>query len=108
MPTRAWRSGKPVQHAVGDRGAPDLPAGPVASDAAAKYFVTGPNVRVERTIGGAIADLAGGPFHAKTMGTSTTACGASASSWVKVWDVPFARTPQPACRTCVDAVAALT
>jgi hypothetical protein len=81
--------------------------GPAASsEPAARYFVTGPNIRVQRAIGGAVSVLSGGPFHAKVMGTTSAACGASSTSWVKVWDVPFALTPQPACRECVDAVAA--
>ncbi len=82
------------------------PSPPASSEPPVKYFVTGPNIRVQRAIGGAVSVLTGGPFHAKAMGTTAAACGASSTSWVKVWDVPFELTPQPACRPCVHAVAA--
>ena len=72
--------------------------------AAATYFVTGPNIRVARAVGGGAAAVTGGPFHAKTMGTPFTACGLPASSWTKLWDISFARAPQPTCPRCFDIV----
>ena len=70
----------------------------------AAYFVTGPNARAATTAGRSV-DPTSGPFHAKAMGTAVTACGLPAASWVKLWDVPFARAPQPTCRQCFDLVA---
>jgi hypothetical protein len=71
---------------------------------AAPYFVTGPNVRAGRAAGGVAASISGGPYHAKTMGTPFTACGLPASSWTKLWDIPFASSPQPVCDRCFDVL----
>jgi hypothetical protein len=86
-----------------DAGADSHPSVPPAV-AAATYFVTGPNLRVARAVGGVAAAVSGGPFHAKTMGTPFTACGLPASSWTKLWDIPFAQSPRPVCAHCFDIV----
>ncbi|MDR7254285.1 hypothetical protein J2X46_003278 [Nocardioides sp. BE266] len=76
------------------------PAGTLAT-----FFVTAPAARVGATSDGGLA-AEGGPFHAKRMGTSLTACGELAISWPKLWEVPFDAAGGPLCQGCVDAVAA--
>ena len=71
---------------------------------AGTYFVAGPNVRVARATGGVATGVTGGPFHAKAMGTPMTACGLPTWSWPKLWDIPFARSPQPVCPECFDTL----
>lgn len=69
----------------------------------ATFFVTAPGARMRATSdGGLVAE--GGPFHAKRMGTSVTACGELAISWPKLWDVPFDVAGGPRCQECVQAV----
>lgn len=46
----------------------------------------------------------GGPFHAKEMGTTTTACGQPSLSWPKLWEVPFSKAMGSVCSACVVAV----
>jgi hypothetical protein len=39
--------------------------------------------------------------HAKEMGSATTVCGVSATTWETLWDVPFSvQALQAACPTC--------
>jgi hypothetical protein len=62
------------------------------------YFATAPFARVILTQDG--VTTYGGPFHAKTMGTSLTACGLNSTSWGKLWEVPFAASLSPVCPRC--------
>jgi hypothetical protein len=62
------------------------------------YFATAPFARVILTPNGVTPY--GGPFHAKAMGTSLTACGLNSTSWGKLWEVPFASTLTPVCPRC--------
>jgi hypothetical protein len=62
------------------------------------YFATAPFARVILTQDGVTPY--GGPFHAKTMGTSLTACGLNSTSWGKLWEVPFAASLSPVCPRC--------
>jgi hypothetical protein len=45
-----------------------------------------------------------GVIHAKTMGSVGTVCGADTSTWIKLWDVPFASSPAPRCDKCCHGV----
>jgi hypothetical protein len=38
------------------------------------------------------------------MGTNVTLCGKSTYTWVKLWDVPFARVHGSRCGACVDVL----
>lgn len=77
-------------------GATNLRATPATR---APFFVTGPFVRAVNEAGGS-PRIAGGPFHAKQMGTMVTVCGLIAYSWTKVWDVPFSPSLTPVCLDC--------
>lgn len=66
-----------------------------------RFFVTAPGARATFREGTAQAE--GGPFHAKSMGTSLTACGMDSMSWKKLWDVPFSRAVGPLCQKCALA-----
>ena len=39
--------------------------------------------------------------HAKQMGTTLTACGLDASSWYRLWEVPFTEGVKDRCPHCV-------
>jgi hypothetical protein len=43
--------------------------------------------------------------HAKQMGTTVTACGANATSWHRLWEVPFSSGVKDPCPRCLDVVA---
>lgn len=61
-----------------------------------RFFVTGPNVRRADLLD----HLGEGPFHAKEMGTTATACGQQATSWAKFWNIPFSRAVGDVCTEC--------
>ena len=63
-----------------------------APTAHVRYFVTAPGATLNRRRGGNPAP-AGGPFHAKRMGTTRSACGQVTTSWKKLWEVPFIGEP---------------
>lgn len=69
-----------------------------------KWFVAGPGGPGDLLLPDNFFD-AGALVHAKTMGTLTSACGLTTSSWTKLWDIPFLVTPAarqcPHCRTIV-------
>lgn len=77
--------------------------GQVSLSTRVRFFVTAPGAHLALSDGS--TQTRGGPFHAKSMGTARTACGLDASSWKKLWDVPFSRTSGPLCQDCVLAVA---
>jgi hypothetical protein len=66
------------------------------------YFATAPFARVILTQSGATPY--GGPFHAKTMGTSLTACGLNSTSWSKLWEIPFSASLSSVCPKCSHIV----
>lgn len=43
-------------------------------------------------------------IHARTLGTTKSACGQEASSWFKHWDSFHAVTPGRKCPTCLELV----
>ena len=45
-----------------------------------------------------------GTQHAKTFGSSATACGIDARGWSKFWDRPFQVLEQGACEACARAL----
>ena len=54
-------------------------------------------------------DLKGSPrslAHAKRMGTHLTACGQSAYTWVKLWELPFDEVPSTRCPDCLAVLSA--
>lgn len=70
---------------------------PVTPATRARYFVTGPFTRTAAWSSARLMHF----VHAKEMGSSTTACGASAVTWATLWDVPFSvQGLQAACPTC--------
>lgn len=68
-----------------------------------KWFVAGPGL--PKDILSDNCSDARSLVHAKCMGTLTSACGLSASSWTKFWHIPFSVTPTarqcPRCRAVV-------
>lgn len=82
------------------------PDGRVSTSTRVRFFVTAPGARVALCNGS--TSTLGGPFHAKSMGTARTACGMDASSWKKLWDVPFSKNAGPLCHDCVQAVAGVS
>jgi hypothetical protein len=77
-------------------------ASPTAAPARIRYFVTSPTAHLSIRSDG--HRIRGGPFHAKQMGTSHTACGQPTASWKKLWAVPFNGAVAPLCRACVAAL----
>lgn len=67
------------------------------------WFVTAQYTR-DTFAGGGINRFPKSVAHAKTMGTTLTACGLSADSWVKIWDMRFIDCTQERCGRCVDVV----
>ncbi|MCW2738792.1 MAG: hypothetical protein JWN97_3436 [Nocardioides sp.] len=43
--------------------------------------------------------------HAKQMGTTVTACGAYATSWHRLWEVPFTSRVKNPCPRCLEVLA---
>jgi hypothetical protein len=78
---------------------PSLSRGTGQATAATRddYFVTSPCIGMSA---GDTPDASGGPLHAKAMGTLMTACGLNATSWPKLWTVPFFPLPKSACPSC--------
>lgn len=64
-----------------------------------RFFVTAPMLRIVSDTDSSTR-VEGGPFHAKEMGTLLTACGLTADSWTKAWDVPFSASLTPVCLEC--------
>jgi hypothetical protein len=42
--------------------------------------------------------------HAKSFGTTLTACGMNAGTWPRLWDHPFPSGTERRCSRCMDAV----
>ena len=74
-----------------------------APAAGPRWFLTGPASAEDLTANDPrIADLV---THAKSMGTSTSACGLNATTWTKLWEVPFEAAPfARRCPSCVSRV----
>ena len=68
------------------------------------WFLTGPASAEDLTSGEPrILDLV---THAKSMGTNTSACGLTTTTWTKLWDTPFEAAPLARrCPLCVTHVA---
>ena len=68
------------------------------------WFLTGPASAEDLTSGEPrIPDLV---THAKSMGTNTSACGLTTTTWAKLWDTPFEAAPLARrCPLCVTHVA---
>jgi hypothetical protein len=64
-----------------------------------RWFVTSPSARPDVSV--ASTAWLGAELHAKEMGTTLTACGMDASSWVKLWDTPFSSALPRPCRDCL-------
>lgn len=75
---------------------------PVSVASRASWFITSPFAAVIAV--GNRAMLVGGPFHAKRMGTTRTACGLQADSWKKLWEVPYTAVAFPRCEKCDQVV----
>lgn len=69
----------------------------------ASWFVTAQFTRDAFASGG-VNRFPNSIAHAKTMGTSLTACGLSAASWIKIWDMRFIDCNHERCSRCLDAV----
>ena len=67
-----------------------------------RYFATAPSARITEA-DEMLLTAPGDVFHAKTMGTTMTACGLNASSWPKLWGKTFSRSLGPNCRQCLRA-----
>ena len=67
------------------------------------FFTTSPYLRSGLALGETTKN---GSFeiHGKAMGTSVTLCGMSTYTWIKLWDVPFARAGGARCEGCVEAM----
>jgi hypothetical protein len=73
---------------------------------APRWFVTGP-ASAEDLVSSS-PRIAGLTTHAKTMGTTTTACGLPTTTWTKLWSLPFeASPPATRCSRCVSRVYSL-
>jgi hypothetical protein len=71
-----------------------------------RWFVTAPNGRWAPVRGYDKQEwVPTGTVHAKTMGTTLTACGAMADTWSKFWDQPFQSVTVDACQACRAVVA---
>jgi hypothetical protein len=71
-----------------------------------RWFVTGPASAEDLT--SSSPRIAGLTTHAKTMGTTTTACGLPTTTWTKLWSVAFEASPPAArCPRCVSRVYSL-
>jgi hypothetical protein len=71
-----------------------------------RWFVTGPASAEDLT--SSSPRIAGLTTHAKTMGTTTTACGLPTTTWTKLWSLPFqASPPATRCPRCVSRVYSL-
>lgn len=70
-----------------------------------RWFLTGPASGEDLTSNEPrIPDLV---THTKTMGTSTTACGLNATTWTKLWGVPFEAAPlSRRCPLCTARITA--
>jgi hypothetical protein len=70
-----------------------------------RWFVTAQFHRVVRNAGAEVDREPGAPAHAKEMGTTLTACGLDASTWMKFWYLDFHTqagvTRCPACTAIV-------
>ncbi len=72
------------------------------------WFTTSPGGRWTWAAGVVLMEPVG-VVHAKRMGTLTTACGLSATSWRKFWDAPFTRAfarGEVACERCAAVISA--
>lgn len=67
------------------------------------WFVTAQYTR-DKFAGGGINRFPSSMAHAKTMGTSHTACGLSAASWIKIWDLRFIDCTYEQCSRCLEVV----
>lgn len=79
---------------------------PVAAERARvplHWFLTGPATPEDLTAKDPrIADLM---LHAKSMGTSRSACGLDTTTWTKLWDTPFEAAPVARrCPICLTRV----
>jgi hypothetical protein len=70
-----------------------------------RYFCTAAHVVRPIGEGRAPVPLKGLLVHAKTMGTTKTACGIDATSWTKLWEFPFTGRGTNLCQDCREAVA---
>jgi hypothetical protein len=73
------------------RGSPDLVF------CAAKFATT-------RALGSDFELVPTSVVHAKVMGTILTLCGEYSFSWIKFYDLPFAKVPADRCPKCVAAL----
>lgn len=67
------------------------------------WFLNGPAAAEDLTASDPrVVDLV---THAKAMGTNTTACGLIATTWTKLWEIPFEAAPLARrCPVCVSRV----
>jgi hypothetical protein len=72
-----------------------------------RWFLTGPASAEDLTSGDPrIPDLV---THAKSMGSNTTVCGLTTTTWTKLWDIPFEAAPQARrCPVCSARVVSQT
>lgn len=74
-----------------------------------RWFTTSPGGRWTSAAAGQVFMKPVGVVHAKRMGTLTTACGLSATSWQKFWNAPFTRAwarGEVACERCAAVITA--
>ena len=69
-----------------------------------RWFVTTQFVRAQETSTWEVDLLPDSLAHAKEMGTLGTACGLNASSWFKLWGLPFMRAGLERCQACQRVV----
>jgi len=67
------------------------------------WFVTAQSTRPQ-LVDGRVVDWPSSVAHAKQMGGILTACGLNASSWRKLFHVPFPPARTEACRECLVQV----
>jgi hypothetical protein len=68
-----------------------------------KWFVTSQSTRPQM-VDGRLVDWPSSLVHAKRMGSTVTACGLNASSWRKLFHVPFPPARTETCKECVARV----
>jgi hypothetical protein len=69
-----------------------------------RWFVTTNESRVVTPEGGMTTTRSGALVHAKRMGSMATACGLSAETWIKLYQLEFPTRGVTNCRECMRAV----
>lgn len=69
-----------------------------------RYYFTTARFLSSSATQGVLAPAPHSLLHAKEMGTLLTVCGQSATTWTKLWEVPFLAARGTRCPVCIEAL----